>query len=72
MRDATAARRAALREARGAVKDFDMGPPLETILARCEEETGLPAPVEQAPLAWAPMESGEDALARVRAQDATE
>jgi N-methylhydantoinase B len=23
---------------------FDMGPPLEEILARCEEETGLPAP----------------------------
>ena len=23
---------------------FNMGPPLETILARCEEETGLPAP----------------------------
>lgn len=23
---------------------FDMGPPLETILARCEEDTGLPAP----------------------------
>ena len=23
---------------------FDMGPPLEEILARCEAETGLPAP----------------------------
>ena len=23
---------------------FDMGPPLEEILSRCEEETGLPAP----------------------------
>lgn len=23
---------------------FDMGPPLATILERCEEETGLPAP----------------------------
>jgi N-methylhydantoinase B len=23
---------------------FDMGPPLEELLARCEEETGLPAP----------------------------
>lgn len=23
---------------------FDMGPPLADILARCEEETGLPAP----------------------------
>ena len=28
---------------------FDMGPPLEEILARCEEETGLPAP--KAPIA---------------------
>jgi N-methylhydantoinase B len=26
-----------------------MGPPLETILARCEEETGLPAPHPPAP-----------------------
>jgi N-methylhydantoinase B len=23
---------------------FDMGPPIEDLLARCEEETGLPAP----------------------------
>jgi N-methylhydantoinase B len=23
---------------------FDMGPPVEELLARCEEETGLPAP----------------------------
>jgi N-methylhydantoinase B len=23
---------------------FDMGPPIEELLARCEEETGLPAP----------------------------
>ena len=29
---------------------FDMGPPLPELLARCQEETGLPAP--QRP-AWA-------------------
>ncbi|XAS75644.1 hydantoinase B/oxoprolinase family protein [Dermatophilaceae bacterium Sec6.4] len=29
---------------------FDMGPPLETILARCEEETGLPAPKPPVPM----------------------
>ncbi len=23
---------------------FDMGPPIEELLERCEEETGLPAP----------------------------
>ena len=55
-----------MRAARGEVKDFDLGPPLEEILARCEEETGLEPPVPQEPLAWAPMESGEAALRRVR------
>ncbi|XVV08554.1 hydantoinase B/oxoprolinase family protein [Actinoplanes sp. CA-131856] len=29
---------------RGELPVFDMGPPLDEILARCEEETGLPAP----------------------------
>ena len=43
--DATAELRTALREQRPAeLPVFDMGPPLEEILARCEEETGLPAP----------------------------
>ena len=63
---ATEARRAALRNERGDVKDFDLGPGLEEILAQSEAETGLPAPVAQEPLAWAPMESAEDAMARVR------
>jgi len=66
---ATTALREKMRSERGAVKDFDMGPPLDEILARCEEETGLPAPVLQAPLPWAKMESAEDALKRVRDQD---
>jgi hypothetical protein len=55
-----------LRAERGDVLDFDMGPALGDILARAEEETGLQPPVPQEPLAWAPMESGEDALRRVR------
>ncbi|MEM7049267.1 MAG: hydantoinase B/oxoprolinase family protein [Acidobacteriota bacterium] len=66
---ATEAQREKLRTARGQVKDFDLGPDLDDILARCEEETGLPAPVRQEPLAWAPMETAEEAMARVRAQD---
>ncbi len=66
---ATEALRAEMRTERGTVKDFDMGPPLDEILAKCEEETGLPAPVLQAPLPWAKMESPEDALKRVRDQD---
>jgi len=47
-------------------KVFDFGPSLEEILARCQEETGLEPPVPQEPLPWAPMESSEEALARVR------
>jgi N-methylhydantoinase B len=66
---ATEALRAKMRAERPVVKDFDMGPSLDEILARCEEETGLPAPVYQPPLPWAKMESPEDALKRVRDQD---
>ncbi len=43
--DATEALRTAMRADRPAeLPVFDMGPPLEEILQRCEEETGLPAP----------------------------
>lgn len=42
--DATAGLRERLRTGRGELPVFDMGPPLAEILARCEEETGLPAP----------------------------
>jgi N-methylhydantoinase B len=63
---ATEALRAKMAAERGEVKDFDMGPPLDEILAACEAETGLPAPVLQEPLPWAEMESDEDALRRVR------
>ena len=44
-RAATAALRDRLRAARPAeLPVFDMGPPLDELLERCEEETGLPAP----------------------------
>ena len=66
---ATEQLREKMRSERGGIKDFDMGPSLEEILARCEAETGLPAPVQQEPLSWAKMESAEDALRRVREQD---
>ncbi|MFG1946272.1 hydantoinase B/oxoprolinase family protein [Nonomuraea sp. NPDC048826] len=41
---ATRELRAELERTRPAPQVFDMGPPMEEILARCEEETGLPAP----------------------------
>ncbi|WP_329240258.1 hydantoinase B/oxoprolinase family protein [Actinoallomurus sp. NBC_01490] len=40
----TASLRARLAASRAQIPVFDMGPPMEQILARCEEETGLPAP----------------------------
>ncbi|MEM7583717.1 MAG: hydantoinase B/oxoprolinase family protein [Acidobacteriota bacterium] len=64
--EATEKLRAQMREERGEVKDFDLGPELETILARSQEETGLPAPQAQEQLAWAPMETPEEAMQRVR------
>ncbi|WP_141585638.1 hydantoinase B/oxoprolinase family protein [Actinomadura sp. WMMA1423] len=42
--EATEALRASMAAERTEIPVFDMGPPLEQILARCEEETGLPAP----------------------------
>ncbi|MES9543656.1 hydantoinase B/oxoprolinase family protein [Actinomadura sp. NPDC000600] len=41
---ATEALRARMAAERTEIPVFDMGPPLDQILARCEEETGLPAP----------------------------
>src|SRR5207244_9187122 len=58
--------RARLLAERDGVKDFDLGPPLDSILASAQTETGLDPPVPQDPLPWAPMESPEDALRRVR------
>ncbi|MES9609107.1 MULTISPECIES: hydantoinase B/oxoprolinase family protein [Actinomadura] len=42
--EATGLLRARMAAERTEIPVFDMGPPLEEILARCEEETGLPAP----------------------------
>jgi N-methylhydantoinase B len=43
--DRTSALREQMRAARPAeLPVFDMGPPLPELLARCLEETGLPAP----------------------------
>lgn len=62
----TLALREQLRQARGPVKDFDFGPELDVILERAAVETGLPAPQKAQPLAWAKMETPEEALRRVR------
>ncbi|MFI6480953.1 hydantoinase B/oxoprolinase family protein [Nonomuraea sp. NPDC050663] len=43
--EATAGLREELERTRPEPAVFDMGPPLAEILARCEEETGLPAPL---------------------------
>jgi N-methylhydantoinase B len=64
--EATAQLREKLRGERGAVRDFDLGPELEEILARAKAETGQEPPSRPEPLPWAPMESPEDALERVR------
>jgi N-methylhydantoinase B len=64
--EATEKRREELRASRGEVKDFDLGPELDEILDRAAEETGLEPPVRPEPLSWAPMESPEEALRRVR------
>ena len=58
---ATEAERARQKAERGDAPAFDFGPPLDEVLARCEEETGLPAPVPAKPLRWSPLESRESA-----------
>jgi N-methylhydantoinase B len=67
--DATAKLRESMRVERGEVKDFDLGPSLEDILAACESETGLKPPVRQEQLRWATMETPEEAMSRVRDQE---
>ena len=42
--DATQALRQRMRENRGEQRTFDFGPPLQELLARCKEETGLEPP----------------------------
>ena len=67
--EATVALRERLRIERGTVKDFDLGPSLDEILASAKAETGLEPPETPQPLPWATMESDEEARARVRAQE---
>jgi N-methylhydantoinase B len=66
---ATEAERDRQRTERGDAPAFDFGPDLDQVIARCKEETGLDAPTPATPLRWSPLESAEDALARVRAGD---
>jgi N-methylhydantoinase B len=65
-REATEALRERLRAERGDVLDFDLGPPIDEVLARAKTETGMEAPVTPEPLPWARMESPEEARRRVR------
>jgi N-methylhydantoinase B len=67
--DGTETERARQREERGDAMAFDFGPPLDEVLSRCVEETGLEAPRPATPLRWSPLEPGDEALARVRAGD---
>jgi N-methylhydantoinase B len=67
--EATEAERERQRTERGEALSFDFGPPLEEILARCKEETGLDPPTLAQPLRWSPLEPGDEALERVRAGD---
>jgi N-methylhydantoinase B len=66
---ATEKERARQREERGDALSFDFGPPLDEVLARCKEETGLDPPTPAKPLRWSPLEPGGEALARVRTGD---
>jgi N-methylhydantoinase B len=51
---ATKTLREQLTKERGTVQTFDFGPPLEQLLARCKEETGLEPPVPpKLPAGWA-------------------
>jgi N-methylhydantoinase B len=67
--EATEKERARQRSERGDALAFDFGPPLEEVLARCEEETGLVPPQPAKPLRWSPLEDGTDVLARVRERE---
>ena len=43
---ATEALRAEIKAKRGELPLFDYGPSIDDLRARCEEETGLPAPIQ--------------------------
>jgi N-methylhydantoinase B len=67
--EATEAERERQRTERGEAPAFDFGPPLEEVLARCEEETGLTPPQPAKPLRWSPLEDGAEVLKRVRERE---
>jgi N-methylhydantoinase B len=67
--EATEKERQRARDERGPASDFDFGPPLEEVLARCKEETGLEPPTPAKPLRWSPLEDGVEALARLRERE---
>ncbi|MDR7103088.1 hydantoinase B/oxoprolinase family protein [Croceicoccus sp. BE223] len=53
---ATDALRSEMRAARGELPLFDKGPPIEDLRARCEQETGLVAPIQPR---WTHTEAGQ-------------
>jgi hypothetical protein len=57
------------RSERGEAPAFDFGPPLDEVIARCKEETGLEPPKPAVPLRWSPLEDGAEVLARVRERE---
>jgi hypothetical protein len=62
--EATQKLRAEIACERGPAKTFDFGPPLEELLARCKEETGLEPPKPPQPLRWAVNRSKEKQAAQ--------
>jgi N-methylhydantoinase B len=67
--DATEQERDRQRSERGEAPAFDFGPPLDEVLARCKEETGLEPPTPATPLRWSQLEDGAEVLARVRERE---
>jgi N-methylhydantoinase B len=67
--EATERERERQRSERGEAPAFDFGPPLDEVIARCKEETGLEPPKPAVPLRWSPLEDGAEVLARVRERE---
>jgi N-methylhydantoinase B len=67
--EATERERERQRSERGEPLAFDFGPPLDEVIARCKEETGLEPPKPAQPLRWSPLEDGAEVLARVRERE---
>jgi N-methylhydantoinase B len=67
--EATEKERERQRAERGEPLAFDFGPPLDEVLARCKDETGLEPPSPAKQLRWSPIEDGAEVLARVRERE---